>query len=319
MHTNCDMELLKVCVVFSLLVGLAMSRGGRAKTDVPVVTAVFGQGVVIPCSTRDPPTRISGSRIYWQGSNPRRSKNPKKDSEVMLVYNGGKVEDHLQTPLYRNRTSLFPDRLRHGNFSLKIDPVKTEDNQTRVVVQYEKRPSSFEPICQAAIRVTARYQKPAVNLSCTQRAGLVEVTCDTQGGFPEPIVNWSLQNHTLLHSQEVERTVKPDPRNGTFIVHLTVLLNASEGQTFTCFVTNPALQETLNTSVTIQGCEGNVSDPDPMTTNWIVVVAVLVLVAVSVAAFITIGRRYLFTGCQNQAPGDSSVSGTNPETQELQV
>ncbi|KAJ8350888.1 hypothetical protein SKAU_G00260180 [Synaphobranchus kaupii] len=233
------MEFLEFCIVFSLLAGLAKSRGGRAAPAVPVVTALNGQGVVIPCSTQDPPTHLQETRIYWQGSNPRRSKNSNKDTEVMLVYNKGKVEKNWQTPLYRNRTTIFPDLLFGGNFSLKIDRSETK--------------------------------------------------------------------------------VNPDTRSRTFSANWTLLLNASEGQIITCFVTNPALRETVNTSVTIQGCGGNIPGPhNAKTASWVVPVAVVVLLVVSVVVFVSIGLRYWCPGGRNRTRGDGSVTGANPEGQGVQ-
>ncbi|XP_061082537.1 CD276 antigen-like isoform X2 [Conger conger] len=255
--------------VFLLLVGLANCRRPRTTPAVPTVTALIGQGVMIPCSIPHRPTGLNESRIYWQASNPR-SKKPHEDM-VLLVYNRGKMENNLRTALYMNRTRLFPGQLHDGNFSLYIDPVKIEDDRAKVIVRYEK--NDFKPLCPTYIRVTARNSKPAVHSSCTQGAGLVEVTCATQGGFPEPTFSWRIQNHTVLRPQEMTRTMERDPHSGTFSADLTVQLNASEGQTTTCLVTNPVLQETVSTSITIQSCK---VDPQVNTASWLVPVALLV-------------------------------------------
>ncbi|XP_036396828.1 butyrophilin-like protein 2 isoform X2 [Megalops cyprinoides] len=241
-----DTEMARLRVFIILLSLLGCQRTRAAEIPVISVTATIGESVILPCSIgHGKPMDLSGTRIYWQGSNKARESEPK----VAYVYNKGAVEINRQNRLYRNRTSLFMDELPFGNFSLKLTTVIAEDYQTEVDVLFQKNfELGFEMICRIALNVTARWQKPQVTISCIEGAGLAKVLCGSQGGFPEGTVSWSIQNHTL-HPHEIKTT-----HNGTS-VQSSLWVNISKGQMVTCTVLNPTLQETVNTSVTAKECE----------------------------------------------------------------
>ncbi|KAI1899090.1 hypothetical protein AGOR_G00057910 [Albula goreensis] len=198
-----------------------------------------------------------------------------------------------QHPLYWGRASLFTHQITAGNFSLLIDPLRMEDDQTELVAYYQRDSQDsqsnvpIKPICRTSLRVTARYMPPNVTVTCSERAGLVTVVCETRGGFPSPIISWSLQ------PQEVKSSETPDESSGTLTVRKTALLpNVSQGQTVTCTVSHPLLQEILNGSITVPERCGvgpeNQTLPGNDTNNLVMAVILVVLTVFLVCGVVAV-------------------------------
>ncbi|KAJ8379137.1 hypothetical protein AAFF_G00230490 [Aldrovandia affinis] len=255
--------------------GFAGSLGSSVPgAEVNVVMATIGQPVVLPCNISwDKPFDPKSIRFYWQA---RKESDEKGDyPEVVHVYNKGEEELDRQDASYRNRTTIYKHLLPDGLLSLLITDVKAEDDRTQFIVNIRGRETTkFQSICRTAVRATARFQTPDVNVSCVESGGELKLLCTSRGGFPAPTVRWTGPNSI----NDAVTTLTTDPNSSLYSIHSTLSVNVSamatpathDGSdyaarrpllanvTFTCSVTNPALQETADASVVARDdCGGN--------------------------------------------------------------
>nr|XP_054484510.1 V-set domain containing T-cell activation inhibitor 1-like [Agelaius phoeniceus] len=102
------------------------SRANRwtAKTSIKgqldtVCHAFVGETVVLPCTTTPPgELALSKSMLYWQIGT----------KQLVHFFQNGQDSLGGQDEKFHNRTSLFPDQMKHGNLSLKISNVQLGDD-----------------------------------------------------------------------------------------------------------------------------------------------------------------------------------------------
>ncbi|KAM9567383.1 ICOS ligand-like isoform 2-T4 [Guaruba guarouba] len=86
--------------------------------------AFVGETVVLPCSTTSPgKLTLSNSMLFWQIE----ADDPQHTIVVHFARNGQDLPQ-FQNDHYWGRTSLFFDKMKHGNFSLKLSNVKLLDS-----------------------------------------------------------------------------------------------------------------------------------------------------------------------------------------------
>ncbi|KAG7463657.1 hypothetical protein MATL_G00179140 [Megalops atlanticus] len=301
---------MAVLTTFSFCLLLVAFAEPQARSDgaaeVNVINATIGQPVVLPCIISHPQP-LKGTRFYWQGTNERRIKHEGQDPEVVHMYNIDRVDLKNQDPLYKGRTDFFMDRLPSGDFSLNINPVKAEDDKTEFIGHYLPENTSFQNACKISLHVTAKFQEPEVNVYCTEQRE-VQVVCTSQGGFPKPNVSWT----GLDHADSLSTTITIDPDSSTFSIRSTVHVNITRGQKLTCSVTNPALQETVKTSVTVRDCRGSDTDGTSRTVALCIGIAGCLMVAfIGILAIMRYKRKRSHSrsfGSQGRAPGDEHES-----------
>ncbi|NWW06009.1 MOG protein, partial [Oreocharis arfaki] len=76
-----------------------------------------GETVVLPCTISPGELNLAKSMLYWQIG-----------SRLVHFFQNGQDSLEKQDKSFHGRTSLFPDQMKHGNFSLKISNVQLEDN-----------------------------------------------------------------------------------------------------------------------------------------------------------------------------------------------
>ncbi|NWY74495.1 VTCN1 inhibitor, partial [Erithacus rubecula] len=79
--------------------------------------ALVGETVVLPCST-SPPAELAKSMLYWQIGT----------RQVVHFFKNGQDSPEDQDKKFQGRTSLFPDQMKYGNFSLKLSNVQLGDD-----------------------------------------------------------------------------------------------------------------------------------------------------------------------------------------------
>lgn len=99
--------------MFACLLIASLPRGHPDMT----CHASVGDTVVLPCTSTSPEELdISQSRLYWQ-----------KEDDVVHFFQEGHDDLKLQDEQYHGRTSLFLNKVKHGNFSLKLSNVQLQD------------------------------------------------------------------------------------------------------------------------------------------------------------------------------------------------
>ena len=89
---------------------------------VVAVVAVVGDDVILPCHVV-PPVNMENETVEWY-------RTDLSGSPSVHLLQDGRVDSGRQYPSYKQRTSLFPEQLSHGNISLKLSRVKLSDQGT---------------------------------------------------------------------------------------------------------------------------------------------------------------------------------------------
>ncbi|CAM4333566.1 unnamed protein product [Leuciscus chuanchicus] len=87
----------------------------RGPSD-PLVSHL-GSPVVLPCYV-DKPLPVEDLKVEWR----------RTDSETLVhLYQDGESRAEVQQQDYHDRAHFFTDQIQHGNFSLHLDNLRTED------------------------------------------------------------------------------------------------------------------------------------------------------------------------------------------------
>nr|XP_029511779.1 myelin-oligodendrocyte glycoprotein-like [Oncorhynchus nerka] len=82
------------------------------------VVALAGDDVILPCSL-EPSVSAKDMIVRWTRLNPK--------TENVHLYRQGRDSNEEQSPSYKGRTSMFNDKLKNGNVSLKLTRVTLSD------------------------------------------------------------------------------------------------------------------------------------------------------------------------------------------------
>ncbi|KAM9447873.1 CD276 antigen homolog isoform 1-T1 [Salvelinus alpinus] len=220
------------------------------------VTGIIGESVLLSCDLNSS-TAIDTSRLrfYWQD----------KSGKVLYSFNKGEENQH-QDNLYTNRTKAFGSEMSSGNISIKLSQVTLEDEQNvycafaTLFDENDKHILELIKVCPATLLVAARFPTPSVTVNKTN----MNATCSTQGGYPQPVVTWTIQDVLLAQNRtldpwEVQTNITPDPESGLYTVWSEV--NITENQTVTCHIFNPVLRETVSNTTIVSSNQSINTDP----------------------------------------------------------
>ncbi|KTG03941.1 hypothetical protein cypCar_00038513, partial [Cyprinus carpio] len=81
------------------------------------LVAPLGSSVVLLCSV-DEPLPVEGLEVEWR----------RPDSETLVhLYQDGASQTEVQQQDYQDRAHFFTEEIQHGNFSLRLDDLRAED------------------------------------------------------------------------------------------------------------------------------------------------------------------------------------------------
>ncbi|NWJ00929.1 PD1L1 protein, partial [Crypturellus undulatus] len=105
--------------------------------------ASVGETVILPCNiTSSGELDLSDSKIYWQ-----------KGSVLVHFFHNGVDSLGYQDMNYHGRTSIFLDEMKHGNFSLQLSNVRTDDTAVYTCIYKEGR-APFKKTQKSEIELT---------------------------------------------------------------------------------------------------------------------------------------------------------------------
>ncbi|XP_029936957.1 T-lymphocyte activation antigen CD80-like [Myripristis murdjan] len=264
----------------SLSVFLLVNLVAEAVTLGTHVRGTVGESVVLPCdlntSTAIDPGRL---RFHWQGT---------ADPSVLYSFDKGRETPQYQSATYRSRSTASLSDMRRGIISVRLNNLTLEDDQKSfsayVVLDVKGR---LDRICPTTLHVAVPYENP--NLTLNEEMMLA--VCTSQGGFPEPVVTWQVQelpgntNH-VLQPVEANTTAVQHLQDRLFTVTSSINTSGGKYHSVTCLIHNPTSNVTLN--VTIELSEREKQAP----LSWVPVVAVVVGVLIAAcAAAICIYKR----------------------------
>ncbi len=81
------------------------------------LVAPLGSSVVLPCYV-DELLSVEGLEVEWR----------RTDSDILVhLYQDGESQTEAQEQDYQDRAHFFTDQIQHGNFSLRLDNLRAED------------------------------------------------------------------------------------------------------------------------------------------------------------------------------------------------
>ncbi|XP_044053505.1 butyrophilin-like protein 2 [Siniperca chuatsi] len=189
------------------------------------IVATVRDDVILPCHSL--PAR--GTKLEWWAAGTKLLEWP---------FNVGY---HYQKHPFYNRTSLFGDRLKYGDFSMKLSNVTTCDEGTYSCSLSTKGLISVVELVVGAVpsRVTVAVERT--------NSGVV-LQCESKGWYPKPEVFWLDGEENLLPAGSSETPCGPD---GLYAVSSRLTVKKSNSNIFTCRIQQQKIKQTRETQIRI--------------------------------------------------------------------
>uniref|UniRef100_UPI003AAED55B butyrophilin subfamily 1 member A1-like n=2 Tax=Centroberyx gerrardi TaxID=166262 RepID=UPI003AAED55B len=217
-----------------VLLLLTQSCGGQPQVIGPLrlTVSIVGDDIILPCHL-EPATDAAAMTIEWL--------RPDLDPIFVHVRHHGQeilINKHLS---YEGRTSLFIDKLKHGDISLKLSKVKLSDEgKYRCFIPSLDRQSIIE-------LVVGAVSSPVISLAGLNKASSgVVLGCESKGWYPEPEVFWLDGEGNILSAGPTETVRGPD---GLYTVSSRVTVEKTDTNRFTCRVQQQNINQTRETHI----------------------------------------------------------------------
>ncbi|XP_029932586.1 butyrophilin subfamily 3 member A2-like, partial [Myripristis murdjan] len=157
------------------------------------ILAIVGDDIILP-SHLDPAVDAFGITVEWA--------RPDLKPRFVHVWRDGVNLLINQNPSYIGRTSLFMDKLKNGDVSLKLSKVKLSDEgKYRCFIPSLGRDTIIQLVVGAA-------SSPVINVSKSSSGVVLE--CESKGWYPEPELFWLDAEGKLLCAGASETVRGPD-------------------------------------------------------------------------------------------------------------
>ncbi|XP_043928439.1 ICOS ligand-like [Protopterus annectens] len=261
------------------------------------VTAVLGETITLPCLISGYNERAGKKtkRIYWQTSN-----DTPKPVEAVHVYNDGKEEFQDQSEKYKQRTKLFLDQLKNGNFSIQLISIKVSDED--VYECYYQQENNMRLVCSIDLQVSAHYNDPVLSRFQIDN-DTTQFTCISKEGYPAPKVHWSFSDSESFTDHTLENSAIQDNLTGLYSVVSNLTVRTNQSISVTCVIENERIQENKSAAIykkVYTSPDNQGPDAPPTHVTVVVVLMVILLVIASVVIRLLYKRRLPFqTSRQN--------------------
>ncbi|XP_069031607.1 butyrophilin subfamily 3 member A2-like [Embiotoca jacksoni] len=198
------------------------------------ITALVGDDVVLPCHLEAPSGGVQVT-VEWG----RPDLNPRF---VYVWYDGQEVLDD-QNKAFEGRASLSFDKLKHGDFSLKLSEVKYSDNgRYRCYIPKQKTEYFVELL-------VGDVSSPDIIIAGLDESSRgVMLDCKSAGWYPEPEVLWLDAEGNLLSAGPTESVRGPDD---LYTVSSRVTVEKRHSNSFTCRVQQNNINQTREVHISI--------------------------------------------------------------------
>uniref|UniRef100_A0A667ZMS9 Ig-like domain-containing protein n=1 Tax=Myripristis murdjan TaxID=586833 RepID=A0A667ZMS9_9TELE len=199
------------------------------------VLSLVGDDVILPCHL-EPAMDAVAMTVEWT--------RPDLKPRFIHVWRDGpdRLIDHHQS--YKRRTSLFVDKLRKGDVSLKLSNVRLSDEgKYRCYIPSLDK----EAIIDLVVGKLTYPHCVCVFFSFFFffSSGVV-LECESKGWYPEPELFWLDAEGKLLSAGAPETVRGPD---GLYTVSSRVTVEKSHSNSFTCRVQQSKIQQTRETQL----------------------------------------------------------------------
>uniref|UniRef100_A0A667Z2D2 Ig-like domain-containing protein n=1 Tax=Myripristis murdjan TaxID=586833 RepID=A0A667Z2D2_9TELE len=177
------------------------------------IVVIVGDDVILPCHLESAMDAVAMT-VEWA--------RPDLEPRFVHVWRDGINLLSHQHPSYKGRTSLFMDKLKHGDFSLTLSRVKLSDEgRYRCFIPLLGRETFVNLVVGAA-------SSPVIHTSKSSSGVVLE--CESKGWYPEPELFWLDAEGKLLSAGAPETVRGPD---GLYTVSSRVTVEKSHGNSFT--------------------------------------------------------------------------------------
>uniref|UniRef100_A0A667YUX9 Ig-like domain-containing protein n=1 Tax=Myripristis murdjan TaxID=586833 RepID=A0A667YUX9_9TELE len=194
------------------------------------IVAILGEDIILPCHL-EPAMDAVAMTVEWA--------RPDLKPKFIYVWRDGVGLLVDQNPSYKDRTSLFINKLNHGDVSLKLSEVKLSD---------EGRYRCFIPSIRRETFIqlnVGSVSSPVLGINKDPSGVVLE--CESKGWYPEPELFWLDAEGKLLSAGAPETVRGPD---GLYTVSSRV---TSHSNSFTCRVQQSKIQQTRESQIHIPG------------------------------------------------------------------
>ncbi|XP_068569243.1 butyrophilin subfamily 1 member A1-like [Cebidichthys violaceus] len=213
---------------------LSQPHGGQLQVIGPSqpILATVGGDVILPCRL-EPAMNASDMRLEWA----RPDLSP---GYIHVRANRQEYVAHKQ-PSFRGRTSVFINKLQHGDVSLKLSEVRVSDEGTYRCLVPSLGPPTLIKLVVGAV------SSPAISSIYTSSRKVV-LQCESRGWYPEPEVLWLDGEGNLLSAGPTETVRGPDH---LYTVSSRVTVEKRHSNSFTCRVQQRTINQTRETHITV--------------------------------------------------------------------
>ncbi|XP_075948269.1 butyrophilin subfamily 3 member A2-like [Anarhichas minor] len=215
-------------VVLLLLINCCKGQLQVIGPRLPIV-AIAGGDIILPCHIK-PAVDAASTAVEWT----------RPDLKPRFVHKWRSGQELLddQHPLYKGRTSLFIDKLKFGDISLKLSRVKLSDKGTyRCFVPTLNIDSTVE-------LVFGSVSSPDIMISKVSNGVLLE--CKSKGRYLMPEMLWLDSEGNLLSAGPTETVRGPDHLS---TVSSRVTVEKRHSNSFTCRVQQRTINQTRETHI----------------------------------------------------------------------
>uniref|UniRef100_UPI003AAA6533 butyrophilin subfamily 1 member A1-like n=1 Tax=Centroberyx gerrardi TaxID=166262 RepID=UPI003AAA6533 len=244
---------------------LTHSCGGQFQVIGPTqpIVAIVGDDIILPCRL-EPATDAVAMTLEWA--------RPDLNPRFVHVWRDGQELLINKNPSYEGRTSLFIDKLKHGDISLKLSKVKlSDDGKYRCFIPSLGRDSIVQ-------LVVGAVSSPVVEI--TKNSSAVDLGCESKGWYPEPEVFWLDGEGNILSAGPTETVRGPD---GLYTVSSRVTVEKTDTNRFTCRVQQQNINQTREKQIHV---------PDeffmvpPSSAVYIIIVLAVVFMCIVAVVFV---------------------------------
>ncbi|KAM4906144.1 ICOS ligand [Sylvia borin] len=214
------------------------------------IISKLGDNATLSCIYNKKNLQLKNLRVYWQIADD----SYQGTCSVVHALISGQDDNRNQCIRFKNRTQLFWDRLKDGDFSLLLLNVSQSDGHTyKCVVQEKTELPVVIHQAEVVLSLAASYSQPVLSgpiRNSDSTGEEVTFNCRSGNGYPKPNVYWiNKVNNSHLSPSKTEIIAHDD---GTFSVFSTLKVKATSNMQIECSIENEMLQENLSANYTQQ-------------------------------------------------------------------
>ncbi|XP_067380500.1 butyrophilin subfamily 2 member A2-like isoform X1 [Channa argus] len=197
-----------------------------------IKVAVLGETVVLPCHL-ETPVDATDLVVEWA--------RPDLSPGFVYVWKNNEENPTFKQTSYTGRTSLFVEKLKHGEVSLKLSKVTLSDEGLYRCRLPTVGQESFVRL------IVGSVSDPVIDVAPKNSEELL-LQCKSEGWYPEPEVLWLDGEGNVLSAGPTETVRGPDD---LYTVSSRVTVDKRHGHRFTCRVQQNIINQTRETNIYI--------------------------------------------------------------------